>query len=158
MTRRLFAFMRSFSWVVMLLCVTAWLCGCGYTLRGKVVRGETSAVEIVHEIDPRYKVSGINGAEVIVRRDPKSINPEMVGRDRSGSEGEFTIRIGEFGAGWMEEEWLVQARLTGFQNASALTKFPEKGSKWRLLITLAPGTAAPLDAREEIQQDIEKFK
>jgi hypothetical protein len=132
--------------------------GCGYTLRGKVVRGETSSIEMVHEIDPRLKAPGIMNAEVMVRRDPKSPHPEMVGRTRTGDEGNFAMNIGQFGAGWMEEQWLVQAGMTGFTNAQQMSKLPPSGGKWQLLITLGPGQAAPLDQPDQITQEIDRYK
>jgi len=132
--------------------------GCGYTLYGKVVRGEIASIETVHEIDPRLKGPGIINAEVIVRRDPKSPQPEMVGRTRSGDAGTFAMHIGEFGAGWMEEQWLVQAGMTGFANTQQMTKLPAGGGKWQLLITLAPGQSSPLDQPDQISQEIERFK
>jgi hypothetical protein len=142
----------------MLVAMLGILPGCGYTLRGKVVRGEISSIELVHQIDQRMKGPGIINAEVIVRRDPKSPHPEMVGRTRSGDSGNFAMHISEFGAGWMEEQWLVQAGLTGFQNAQQLTKLPASGGKWQLLITLAPGQSSPLDQPDEVMRDFERFK
>ena len=132
--------------------------GCGYTLRGKVVRGETSSIEMVHEIDSRLKGPGIMNAEVMVRRDPKSPHPEMVGRTRTGDEGSFAMNISQFGAGWMEEQWLVQAGMTGFTNTQQMSKLPPSGGKWQLLITLAPGQSSPLDQPDQITQEIERYK
>lgn len=132
--------------------------GCGYTLRGKVVRGDTSSIELVHEMDQRLNGPGIANAETIVRRDPKSPSPQLVGQQRTGASGDFSMNISEFGAGWMQEQWLVQTRMSGFQNASAVMKLPAKDSKWQLLITLAPGVATPLDTHEEIVEDLERFR
>jgi len=141
-----------------LLTVVFALSGCGYTLRGKVVRGDSSRIELIHEIDQRLKQPGLGNVEVVVRRNPKSPNPEMVGRTRSDAGGEFAAGLKDFGAGWMQEQWLVQARLTGYQNASSVMQLPAKDSKWRLLITLAPGESSPFDAHEEIIQDLDRFK
>lgn len=136
--------------------------GCNsYTLRGKVVRGETSSVELVHEMDPRIKpqtAGGVPHVEVRVYRDPKTMNKHMSGRERTGTDGNFSIGLGDFGAGWMQEEWLVQAALYGFENAELLTKLPSKNSKTRLLITLAPGTFIPPEESSDYMQDYEQFK
>jgi hypothetical protein len=134
------------------------LTGCGYKLQGKVVRGEQSGIELVHVIDQRLKQTGLSNVEVLVRRDPKSMNPTLAGKDRTNASGDFSIGIDEFGAGWMDEQWQVRAGMHGHQNAEAIMKLPGKGSKWRLLITLAPGTATPLEEPDEIIQDIERFK
>ena len=143
--------------IVSLLTLSWALPGCGYTLHGKVMRGDTSAIDLIHDIDPRHKEQGLANVEVVVRRDPKDPNPQLVGRTRTDAAGNFALKINEFGAGWMEEQWLVQARLANHQNASSLMKLPDKG-KWGLIITLAPGTATPLDTHEEIMEDYEKFK
>jgi hypothetical protein len=134
---------------VAVLAVLAFLPGCGYTLRGKVVHGEVSSVEMVHEIDPRLKQPGIANVETLVRHDPKDRDSQLVARARTNAAGEFSMPIREYGAGWMQQDWLVQARHAGFHNASSLTKLPAQGGKWRLLITLGPGTATSLETSEE---------
>jgi hypothetical protein len=151
---------RIFRHALLAACVAAAtiLAGCGYTLRGKVVRGDVSSVEIVHEIDPRMKAAGLANAEVLVHRDPKTLNRRLVGRDYTDASGRFTMHLGEFGAGWMEEQWLVQSWLTGYQNAEALTKLPSKGSKWMLLVTLAPGQSVPVQTQDDFMRDYERFK
>ena len=131
--------------------------GCGYTLRGKVVRGETSGIEMVHEMDQRLKGPGLANVDTLVRRDPQSASPQLVGRQRTDAGGNFSMPISEFGAGWMQEQWQVQARIGSYQNASSIMKLPAKGSKWRLLITLAPGTATPLETGDEVVEDLERF-
>ncbi|MCI0365765.1 MAG: carboxypeptidase-like regulatory domain-containing protein [Phycisphaerales bacterium] len=136
----------------------ALLPGCGYTLRGKVVRGPVSGVEPIHVIDPALKGAGIPNAEVAVRRDPNTPNQHLVGRTRTDAGGNFSMRIKDFGAGWMHEEWLVQGAQTGYQNAESIMKLPAKGGKWRLLITLAPGTSTSLEESDPIMEDYEKFK
>ena len=132
--------------------------GCGgYGLYGKVVRGEVSDVELLYATDPRLDAQGIPNAEVLVHRDPDSLGRYVAGRDRTGTTGDFTILMDEFGAGWMQEEWLVQASKAGYQNAEMVMKLPAKSSKWRLLITLAPGAAAPVEA-EDLMEDLERFR
>lgn len=144
--------------IASVLMIAFALPGCGYTLTGKVLRGDASGVDLIHDIDQRHKQQGLANVEVVVRRNPKDARPELVGRTRTDAAGNFSMNIKEFGAGWMEEQWLVQARLAGYQNASTVMKLPAKNSKWGLLITLAPGTATPLDAQEEIIEDLERFK
>jgi len=46
----------------------------------------------------------------------------------------------------------------GFINAETLMQLPGKNSKWRLLVTLAPGVSEPLRDQDEIMQDLERFK
>jgi hypothetical protein len=133
--------------------------GCSsYTLRGKVVQGDTNSIELVHEIDQRLKQPGLSNVETLVRRDSKQTKPaapELAGRVRTDATGDFWMPIDEYGAGWMQEQWLVQARLSGYQNASCKIKLPAKGSKWKLLITLAPGTSTPLIQPGEVIEEEE---
>jgi hypothetical protein len=152
------ALLRSLMCGLVLLAAVSTISGCGgYTLRGKVVRGSVSSIEMVHEVDERLKAPGIANAEVRVLRDPNTLNRHLAGQTRSGGEGHFATSIPDFGAGWMQEQWLVQCTLSGHQNAEQLMKLPAKGSKWRVLITLAPGTATPTEA-DDFMQDYEKFK
>ena len=148
------------SWFFAMIVVSALaLGGCsGYKLQGKVIRGDQSKIELVHMMDPRMKQTGLSNAEVLVRRDPKSMNPALAGHDRTSASGDFSMGIDEFGAGWMEEEWQIRGGLHGFQTAEAIMKLPKKGGKTRLLITLAPGAAAPVNEPDEIIHDIERFK
>ena len=136
------------------------LTGCNaYTLRGKVVRGSYSDIEVVHESDERLQQPGIAGAEVLVHRDPNKPNRYLVGRTRTNTGGEFTLLLNEFGAGWMEEQWRVQTIHRGNQNADTLMKLPPNQKKWRLLITLAPGTSTPADSEEDDwMRDYEQFR
>jgi hypothetical protein len=144
------------------LAVLAHLGGCNtYTLKGKVVRGETSSVELVHEMDPRIRAvapGGVGNVDVRVYRDPDTMNKKLSGRERTETDGMFSIGLGDFGAGWMQEQWLIQAACTGYANAELTTRLPSKNAKTRLLITLAPGTATDPDAAEDYLQDFEEFK
>jgi hypothetical protein len=147
----------------LLAIVGAMMCaGCNtYTLKGKVVRGDVSSIELVHEMDPRIKpqtAGGIPHVEVRVFRDPNTMNKHMSGRERTGNDGNFSINLGDFGAGWMQEQWLVQAALYGFENANYMGSLPSKNSKTRLLITLAPGTFTPSEESADYMQDYEQFK
>jgi hypothetical protein len=140
-----------------LLAVTL-LSGCGYRLQGKVVRGQMSSIEVVHQLDERLQAPGLSNVETVVRRDPHRPGSPLVARQYTGPTGDFSMNIGDFGAGWMHEEWLFQARAPGHQNASAVMKLPPQGRQWRLLITLAPGVPTPLDVQEEILEDLERFR
>lgn len=133
--------------------------GCGtYTLQGKVIQGNVSSIEIVHKMDERLHAKGVANAEVLVRRDPKGLNMHLAGKDRSSATGDFAIRINEFGAGWMEEQWLVQSAAAGHRNTESLTKLPPQGNKWMLLITLAPGQTSPLELTDGWQEDLSRFR
>ena len=133
--------MKSFL-TLLILGATFQLAGCNtYTLKGKVVKGDKSSIELVHEMDPRiraFEPGGIANVEVRVYRDPDNMNKKLGGRERTPVDGTFSIGLGDFGAGWMQEKWLIQAYSYGFQTAELHTKLPAKNAKTRLLITLAP--------------------
>lgn len=141
--------------LVVIACIAA---GCNsYGLQGKVVRGAASSVQLVYPDDERLKALAVANAEVRINRDPNTLNRHLVGQARSDGGGEFTIVMSEFGTGWMEEQWLVQSVCPGYQNAEQLMHMPAKNSKWRLLITLAPGVSNPFQD-DDPMKDIERFK
>ncbi|HVP72253.1 MAG TPA: hypothetical protein VMS30_00850 [Phycisphaerales bacterium] len=132
--------------------------GCNaYMIQGKVVRGESSGVELVYVGDERLDLPGVPGAEVRIVREPTNPNRHLVGQAHSSPSGEITVIMDEFGTGWMEETWLVQSQAGGFQNAEEMMQLPSKGTKWRLLITLGPGVSEPF-REDDLMQDLEKFK
>ena len=134
------------------------LSGCSaYMLQGKVVRGEVSDIELVYAGDERLSGPAAGGVEVRVTRDPTTMNRKLVGRTRSDAGGEFVIIMEDFGTGWMQEQWLVQAVGPGYQNAETMMELPSKNSKWRILITVAQGVSEPI-RDNDIMEDLEQFK
>lgn len=150
----------SFRSTIVLLVLMLALPACGgYTLRGKVIRGDFNDIQLVHETDPRVHAMapGLLNAEILVKRDPNTLNTKLVGRTRSGSDGNFSLSISEFGAGWMDEQWLVQAVLSGYQNTETVLKLPSS-RKWRLLIIMSPGTSTPSDTSRDFMEDFQQFR
>ena len=134
------------------------LSGCSaYMLQGKVVRGEVSDIELVYAGDERLSGPAAGGVEVRVTRDPTTMNRKLVGRTRSDAGGEFVIIMEDFGTGWMQEQWLVQAVGPGYQNAETMMELPSKNSKWRILVTVAQGVSEPI-RDNDIMEDLEQFK
>ena len=152
------------------------LTGCGgYTLQGRVIRGQTSGAEIVHEMDLRMRSpagggptstppgqglvpasAGVGNVEVSLYRDPNTLNQKLAARDRTNGDGYFTLHVSDFGAGWMDEKWQAIATSAGFQNAQSMVKLAGKTNKTRLLITLAPGQATATG--DDVMQGYDKFK
>ncbi len=152
-----FHIVRMLPFIVMALAAIA-LGGCNaYMIQGKVVRGESSGVALVYEGDERLDLPGVPNAEVRIVREPTNPNRHLVGQAHSGPSGEITVIMDEFGTGWMEETWLVQSQAGGFQNAETMMQLPSKGTKWRLLITLAPGASEPF-RDDDLMEDLERFK
>ena len=56
----------------------------------------------------------------------------------------------------MDEQWQVVTSVPGYGNVSTLVKLPVNAGKWRLLITVVPGTQTP--AEPEVMQQMEQFK
>lgn len=142
----------------LLIAAMLTLSGCNaYMLRGKVIRGEVPSVELVYAGDERLEQTAVSGVEVRITRDPNNPNRHLVGQARSDASGGFTVVMDEFGTGWMQESWLVQAHVPGYQNAESMLELPSKNTKWRLLITMPPGMSEPL-RDDDLMQDLERFK
>lgn len=124
--------------VALVLCPWLLLTGCsGYQLRGKVVDGPTSMVMVVDEHDPRLNQAGLEGASVEVTVDPRSLGRKRLPAVTSEGDGSFAVPIGEVGAGFLQYDVRVLARLAGRQSAEDEMALP--GGDKRLLIILAPG-------------------
>ncbi len=136
--------MRSYTggrrrWVGMMVCAAALLIGgCGgYQLRGKVVPGPASNIQVVNKDDPRLNRPGMPGASVSVMIDPEQLNREDAGSTAADVDGGFALPIDAVGAGFLEYDVQVVSRLNGYSPAVRTIRLP--GSDKRLLITLAPG-------------------
>lgn len=112
-------------------------CGGGYRLAGKVVEGPVSSVSVVDRHDPRLDQPGLPGASVQSTLDPEDVGRKRLAEQTSDDSGAFAIPVGEPGAGFLEYEVEVLARMGGYQ--SAVGTIPLPGRDKRLLITLTPG-------------------
>jgi hypothetical protein len=115
---------------------SAWGCG-AYQLRGKVVAGLSSSVEVVSSGDARLDGPGIAGARVEGWIDPERLDRERLPARTSGPDGGFAIPVSSTGAGLLEYEVWVSASAPQRAAASASLGLP--GADRRLLITLGPG-------------------
>ncbi len=135
------------------------LSGCGgYVLRGKVVRGITTDAYLVSADDSRLNDEGVSDVKIVVWRDPNRLNRQRVADGRSGPDGSFTIPIREFGAGWMEEQWMIEIFRTGYQTGSATMTLPGSPSKTPLIVTIAPGPSSPLQAPDPLMDQYERYR
>lgn len=112
-------------------------CGGGTILRGKVVSGPQSMVMVVPGDDPRLAGPGIDGVTVALTLDPRSLGRKPLGDGVSYGDGTFAIPINEFGAGLLEYEIGVLARIEGREHAEGFFKLPPGGQ--RVLIVMAKG-------------------
>jgi hypothetical protein len=147
------------AWIILALVVPSGSVGCGgYAIEGSVIEGSFSDAQIVAADDPALDGPGVQGAQVRIVRDPNGIRPTTVAEARSSSDGEFLLEIGEFGAGWMEEQWLIRAEKTGFRSVQTLVRLPSNSSERRLLITLEPGADGPTRGAENLMEEFERHR
>lgn len=127
----------------------ALLSGCGYTLQGKVVEGGFDAVDVL----PRSQADAAGGApvqsaSVELYRDPSNPKRKLVGAARTDENGEFRMVLQDFGAGWMEERWLVRIRRAGYKGVEQTVELPMSPDKWTVLGTMSRGRAVPFTEAE----------
>jgi hypothetical protein len=138
------------SFIVLILLATT---GCGgYALRGQVISGPYNSVELVPSDDPRLKESGLSGVRIEAIRDPDSLSKNVAASTMSGGNGTVTLMIGEFGAGWMDEQWDLRASMGGDWFAQNRVSLPKPGSNLRLLVVVSPGTGSTRSSMDEEQE------
>lgn len=130
--------------------------GCSsYALRGRVVEGDASMVLVVDESDPRLKGPGVPGATVTLVLDPERLSREPAGGGMADGSGEFSISVGEFGAGVLEFDALVTGEAKGFIPAEGM--FPLPGQGERVLIMMQRGLR-PGRAGENLLDEIRRYQ
>jgi hypothetical protein len=84
------------------------LAGCATTINGVAYRGDMSVIDWAEPNAMPAQGQPAAGASITVMRDPTRPSREVVGRGVAGQDGTFSIKLDAFGAGWMEEEWLIR--------------------------------------------------
>lgn len=132
--------------------------GCAsYTLEGRVVRGDFGDVMFVDpDRDPYAEAPGIPGVAIRVIRDPDRLSRKVAAGGRSGPSGDLSIPIGEFGAGWMQELWLVQASRAGYETVEQIVAFPS-GRK-RVVIVMRDGESTELRTLDPLREEFERHR
>jgi hypothetical protein len=146
------------------LCSAAGGCS-GYEVRGRVVYGDFGGlVTVVDEDDPRLRGEGVGNARITIIRDPGRLNARQVATGVSEADGDFVIPLSEFGAGWLEETWRVQAVRSRLGIAEGLVDMPAPGSGRVLLIELReadPSEIGDLERRsgtpESLYREVERW-
>jgi len=129
---------RSGSLLLLALLVLLPACS-GYQLRGKVVEGKTSTVELVSADDPRLEKRGIGGVTLRATLEPESLDHERVGSGQSGGDGSFVLPVDAMGAGFLEHQVQIAAIKEKYETAARNMQLP--GQDYFLLITLQPGNS-----------------
>ncbi|MHC4947975.1 MAG: hypothetical protein ACYTG1_06910 [Planctomycetota bacterium] len=132
-------------------------CG-GYVLKGHVIESGWTGISFVPADDPRLQQRGVPGVRVALHRDPDSLGRRLVATAASDGDGRVALDVGEFGAGWMVEQWLVQASRSGFETAEMQVTLPKSSSGLWLLVQLAPGDSVPPTGREDPMDLYEQFR
>jgi len=143
--------------------LSSGLVGCGtlgsYALEGKVVPGGMGMIGFVDEDDEQLRESGVGQATINVYRDGGKPNQRLVATGRSDRTGWVEISLDAFGAGWMEERWLIEVTRVGYETSGALVELPGKREGKRLLVVLMPGVSLPAEGRrEDLWGEYERFK
>jgi hypothetical protein len=133
-------------------------CGGGYALRGKVVEGNASIITVTDRSDGQLQHTGISGVQIRIYRNPGRLNQELIASGVSQADGRFEIPIRAFGAGWMDEEWLIETYRSSYRNAEMMLRLPANTNKRPLLIMLARGQAAPFRGRDDVIREIERYR
>lgn len=152
--------------LLLLACLVLPLAGCGYTIKGVVVRGEMSFIQWVPAGSPPPG-EPIEGASVVVVRDADRMRPVEAGRATSGPDGTFALSVDGFGAGWMEESWLIRGSKSRAGSAEIYERLPSSPDGLLLVITLGgEGDAAlpwrgTFDRREtgqSLREEVERYR
>jgi hypothetical protein len=142
------------SLVLMIAAAVTSGCGAGYVLRGQVIESGYSAMHVVG-VDEELG-AGVEGVRINLYRDPGRLNQELVASGTSRADGTFEIPVAAFGAGWMDEVWMIETQRSGYGNADSIMRLP--GVRQRLVITLAPGRAAPWSQDDDVMREFERYR
>lgn len=141
----------------MAVCALSFGCeSSGYSLKGKVIRGGFTDIEVVDDDDEHFQDEGVGEARILIHRDPNTLKRQLIATGRSKSDGTFSIPISAFGAGWMDEVWLIQVECAGYRSGDNIIRLPGMGK--RLLITMAKGQSVPHEQQENLWEEYEKYK
>lgn len=133
--------------------------GCGaYQLRGKVIEGFENAVLVVPADDPRLEEDGVRDVRIRIYRDPGRLSRELIATDSSMPDGTFSIELPAFGAGWMDEQWLIETQRSDYRNTSETVRLPASTKRSRVLIMVAPGRSTPIQERDNLWDEYERYR
>lgn len=131
--------------------------GCaGYTLKGKVTRGDISYAAVVDADDPRLDGPGIPGVMITLETDPDRLRREHVGDAVTDGEGNFSIAVRRPGAGVLIYDVGIEARRKGYEGVRQMFRLPPKGK--RLFITLRAGPDTLEEREESPYEQYERFR
>lgn len=136
---------------------TLLVAGCTYTLEGRTVEG-FGAIEVAEGSAPDASNRAVPGVRVELIRDPDNANRERVASVVSGKDGKFRLTVESFGAGWMQEQWLIRASRSGFQNVEVIQPLPGSPGGKLLIVTMARGKSEKFQDPETTQSLMNEAK
>lgn len=129
--------------------------GCGYSIQGRVITGSYSSMGFVGSDDPGLAKTGVDAVRITLERDPTKPNRAMIAEIVSGPDGRFSLPVDAFGAGWMDEEWLIRASRPGYEAVESILRLPS--GKQRLLIRLSPGNSVGTGREDSVEEMLKQF-
>jgi hypothetical protein len=151
---------RTILAALLALPLIAALTGCeSYAMKGHVIRGDVSYVEIVDADDERLDARGIPGVRVGAHLDPGRLNRKFLGSSTTDQNGNFQLPIDEFGAGFLEYDISVVAYKKGYMGAEQFFMMPPASK--RVLVILAPGDdpdPPSFQDRESLFEEADRYR
>ena len=133
--------------------------GCSsYVIKGTVTPGSVSDMLFVESNDPRLREPPLTNVRITVQRNPDDLARQMVGTDISDAHGRFVISLDEFGAGWMDEVWLIRATKPGFKTATTKQRLDAGKKQQRLLVIMAPGRSSAPQEDEDLMEQYREYR
>lgn len=132
--------------------------GCGgYRVQVVAIESNVTDARFVDPDRVPENAIPIGDARVTLYRDPGSLRETAAGDVRTSSDGRGTLRIAGFGAGWMDEQWRIEAAAPGYESVTAIRPLPGGGSGLILLIEM-PSGASSLPRRDDPIEDYRRFR
>lgn len=144
--------------ILFVLAVLASGCGGPYVLEAKVVPSDFSTMAWVDADDARLMQPGLSNVQVSIERDPGKPNASMAARQLTDADGSLYMPIGALGAGFLIEQWRIEAVRGGYQTAEQLMSLPPAKDDKRLLILMAPGYSQPTREREDLMDQYRQYR
>jgi hypothetical protein len=148
--------------LLVVLAVTGFValggCGSPYVLRGKAIDGGFGSIMFVEADDAQLAQPGVAGVRIAVYRDAGRLNQTLFAAGHSDGRGGISIPLEGFGVGWMEEQWLIEAKRPGYETVQSVLRLPSANRDLRLLVTLTPGLSTPGQEGEDLWKEYERYR
>ena len=141
--------------------------GCGSErdmLHGRVLSAYQSGARFVDAAqleDGMIRGEAIPGARVELVRDPRSLRREVVADATTDHNGDFSMKVDAFGAGWMSEEWLVRCVHPGYPMVELFESLPTLDGSQVLLIDMSGSSASRdeqvISEQERMRRELDRY-